>query len=346
MVILPSIEVYMGCTDAEESVDSLMLICCGILGMLKTVWFRIYARNLTNNYNSARNDYLIVEDAKQRAIMRKHAFTGRTLCCFMLCFSYFSCIIYALIPLFGDDKNKQINVTHENVLLQYTVPSRCALEYLNVPTSMYRTLCLIEAVSLILTSTTNHGNDSMFINITLHVCGQVEILKAKFIEFDVTSPRVYERLITLIKRHCYLIRMARKLADTISFVLLIQLFIISIQLCITGFQFILALKVNDPVMAGKSVMVQSTFLSQLTLYSFIGDYLKTQMEEIGLCIYQNAWYNLPAKITRNLIFIIMRTESPVTLHAGTLFVVNLSSYMSILKASISYLSVLRVMVET
>ncbi|XP_011645686.2 uncharacterized protein LOC105432532 [Pogonomyrmex barbatus] len=320
MVILPSIELYMGCTDAEQNVDALMLICCGILGMLKTVWFRIYARNLTHNYDSALNDYLMIENAKQRAIMRKHASTGRILCCSMLCFSYFSCIIYALIPLFGGDISKQINVTNE-IVLEYTVPSRCALEYFNTPTSMHKIFCLIEAISLILTSTTNHGNDSMFLNITLHVCGQMEVLKTKFIDFDVTRPQVYERFNLLIKRHSYLIRMARELADAISFVLVIQLFIISVQLCITGFQFILAIKVNDTVMATKSIMVQGTFLIQLSLYSFIGDYLKSQMEEIGPSIYQNVWYNFPTKLMKDLIFIIMRTECPVTLRAGN-FIVN------------------------
>lgn len=111
---------------------------------------------------------------------------------------------------------------------------------------------------------------------------------------------------------------------------------------LSGFQFILVLKVND---AGKSLMVQFTFLSQLTLYSFIGDYLKSQMEKVGLSIYQNAWYNFPTKLTKKLIFVIMRTQYPVALYAAN-FVVNLSTYMSILKASISYLSVLRVMIET
>ncbi|XP_018341754.1 PREDICTED: odorant receptor 9a-like [Trachymyrmex septentrionalis] len=231
-------------------------------------------------------------------------------------------------------------------MLQYTVPSRCALEYFNVPTSMHTILCLIEAISLILTSTTNHGNDSLFLNITLHICGQVEVLKIKFIDFDVTRPQVYKRFLTLIKRHSYLLRLARELADTISFILLIQLSIISLQLCIVGFQFILALKDNDTAMAVKSIMVQSAFLSQLTLYSFVGDYLKSQMEEVGLCVYQNTWYDFPTKLTRNLFFVIMRSESPVTLRAGHFIVVNLSTYMSILKASITYLSVLRVMVET
>ncbi|XP_011065380.1 PREDICTED: odorant receptor 30a-like [Acromyrmex echinatior] len=344
MVILPSIELYTDCNNAEQNVDSLMLLCCGILGILKTVWFRIHARNLTNNYSSALNDYLMIKNAKHRAIMRKHASTGRILCCFLMCFSYFSCLLYTIIPFLSNANNK-INVTSET-MLQYTVPSRCALEYFNAPTSMHTILCLIEAISLTLTSTTNHGNDSLFFNITLHICGQVEILKAKFIDFDVTRPQVYKRFLTLIKRHSYLIRLARELADTISFILLIQLSIISLQLCIMGFQFILALKDNDTAMAIKSIMVQSAFLSQLTLYSFIGDYLKSQMEEVGLCVYQNIWYDFPTKLTRNLIFVIMRSESPVTLRAGHFIVVNLSTYMSILKASITYLSVLRVMVET
>lgn len=156
MVVLLSMEMYMGCTDAEQNVDSLMLICCGILGVMKSICFRIYAGKLTNNYSSALNDYLMIKNARQRAIMRKHASTARVLCCCMLGFSYISCIIYALIPFLDDNmSNDQKNVT--NQVLEYPVPSRCALEYFNTPASMYKFLCLFETISLLLTSTTNHG---------------------------------------------------------------------------------------------------------------------------------------------------------------------------------------------
>jgi len=92
-------------------------------------------------------------------------------------------------------------------------------------------------------------------------------------------------------------------------------------------------------------MVLSTFLTQLLLYSFIGDYLKSQMEEVGYTIYQSVWYDFPVKLMRNVIFVLMRTQSPIVLRAGNFVVVNLSTYMSILKTSASYLSVLRVMIE-
>ncbi|XP_018363120.1 PREDICTED: odorant receptor 13a-like [Trachymyrmex cornetzi] len=350
IVILPSMEFHMGCTNTEQNIDSLMLACCGLLGVFKIICFRIYAKNLTDNYSSARNDYLTIKNAEYRAIMRKHAFMGRILSCFMVCFAYISVVIYSLIPLLGedlvDDQDIQINRTNEDIVLDYPMPSRCALEYLHVPRSMYEFICIFEFIVLILTSTCNHGNDSLFLNITLHLCGQVKILKADFVNFVVSSPQFYDRFNDLIKRHNYLMELAKELTETISVVLLTQLFISSILLCIMGFQFILALKAHNVVVIGKSALVLCTSLTQLSIYSFVGDHLKSQMEEIGLFIYQSSWYDFPTKLARNLIFIIMRTRSPAKLLAGNFVVVNLSTYMSILKTSISYLSLLRVMIET
>lgn len=151
-------EIHMGCTDAEQNIDSIMLIFCGVLGVLKTICFRIYAENLTNNYGSARDDYLTIKNTEHRAIMRKHAFIGRILSCFMVCFSYFSVTIYSLIPLLGDDKDNQMNITDEDIMLEYPMPSRCALEYFSVPESLHRIICFFEFIVLVLTCTCNHGN--------------------------------------------------------------------------------------------------------------------------------------------------------------------------------------------
>jgi len=111
----------------------------------------------------------------------------------------------------------------------------------------------------------------------------------------------------------------------------------------SGFLFIFALKVKNVTMVGKSVVALSLFLLQLSLYSFIGNYLKSEMEEIGISIYQSTWYSFPRTLTKNVIFILMQIKSPVTLQAGNFIIVNLSTYVSILKTSFSYLSVLRIM---
>ncbi|XP_072760027.1 uncharacterized protein [Anoplolepis gracilipes] len=345
LAILPFMEIYMGCTDVEQNIHCLMIICCGILGVLKTTWFRIYPNSLINNYDSALNDYMTIDNIKERDIMRKHAFIGRSICCSMLGSTYFGCLLYGAIPFLNYNQGNRINITDEDTILEYTIPSRCALEYFNFPTSMYIIICLVEIVVIILGNTSNFGNDALFFNITLHVCGQVNILKIRFLTFDVTTPRIYDRFNALIQRHRYLIKLARDIADLISFVLLIKLFIISILLCIMGFQLILALKIHNIIMVGKSLVALSSFLLQLTLYSFVGNYLKSEMEEIGLSIYQSAWYKFPRKLTRNVLFILMQTKSPVALQAGNFIIINLSTYLSILKTSFSYLSVLRIMLE-
>ncbi|XP_014485155.1 PREDICTED: odorant receptor 13a-like [Dinoponera quadriceps] len=346
VVILSSMEIYLDCTNAGENVDALMLIFCGSLAVMKMIWFRIYASNLTKTYKFAENDYLMIQNEKQRAIMLRHAFIARTLMCTMVSIAYFDSFIYSLMPVLHTLSKEQINVTQQDITLEYTIPSRCALEYLNAPRNMYITFCIIELFTVLLVCTSNYGNDSLFLHIALHICGQVKILKSKLIDFDLTGPQIRDRFNALIQKHCHLMEMTKILANATSFILLMQLFFSSLLLCILGFQFILALKRNDVIIMVRSFMVLNAFLTQITTYCVVGDYLKSQMEEVGIFIYQNAWYDLPAKLKQNFIFIIMRSQSPVQLQAGNFIVVNLQTYMSILKTSMSYLSVLRVMIET
>lgn len=115
---------------------------------------------------------------------------------------------------------------------------------------------------------------------------------------------------------------------------------------VSGFQFILALKTHDALMITKTITVLSTLLLQLFFYSFVGDYLKCQMEEVAHSIYSCNWYCLPMKLMRNVSFVIVRSQQPIQFLAGKFFIVNVETFMAILKSSLSYLSVLRVMVNT
>jgi len=158
VVILPSMEIYMGCIDVKQNIDCLMLICCGFLGVLKMTWFRIYPNSLIISYNSALRDYQTINNTKERDIMRKHAFIGRIISSFLLSMAYFCCLTYGIISILDYNINNRINVTNEDTTLEYVIPSRCALEYFNFPTSMYKICCLVETAVIILVSTANIGN--------------------------------------------------------------------------------------------------------------------------------------------------------------------------------------------
>lgn len=146
----------MGCTDAETKIDCFLLIGSGILGMMKTATFRIYTRNLANNYSSAIKDYLTNESTKERAIMRKHAFMARNFCCLCFIFACTSSVMYGLIAILDENK-LHVNITNEDILLEYPVPSKCIMNYFNTPMSMHKIFCVIDTVILILACAANSG---------------------------------------------------------------------------------------------------------------------------------------------------------------------------------------------
>ncbi|XP_018059940.1 PREDICTED: odorant receptor 47a-like [Atta colombica] len=344
MMIMLFLEIIFGSSDVYIKFDALMLMFCNVLCVLKLLSFRLYADNLIRNYSSAVNDYSTIDTEEKRTIMRQHAFMGRMICYSIVFFAYLASSIFTLAPMMTGDEDIHINVSIKNEAAKLPVPITF-LGNLQIPTDLYFIISMVQYFILLLTGTSNCGNDSLFLAITLHVCGQLELLKIEFSNYGVKSKNINECSI-LILRHRYLIELAELLSDVISIVLLVQVLFSCLIISLIGFQFILALKSHDAVMITKTITVLSTLLLQLFFYSFVGDYMKCQMEQVAHSIYISTWYYLPTKLMRNVLLIIMRSQQPVQLIAGRFFVVNIKTYMTILKSSLSYLSILRVIMET
>ncbi|XP_039314404.1 uncharacterized protein LOC105193232 isoform X4 [Solenopsis invicta] len=244
MIFVLFLEINFGTSNAYVKLDALMIMFCNILCVLKLISFRIYADNLTRNFSSAVKDYLAIDNEGKRTIMRRHAFMGRMICYSIVLFAYIASLIFTLAPIIAGDGDLQL------------------------PTSVFFTISMMQLFILMLTATGN-----------------------------------------------------------------------------CGFQLILALKAHDAVMIIKTITVLSTLLLQLFYYSFASDYLKCQMEDIADSIYSSNWYCLPTTLMWNVLFVIMRSQQPVQLLAGKFLIVNIKTFMNILKSSLSYLSVLRVMVD-
>jgi len=80
----------------------------------------------------------------------------------------------------------------------------------------------------------HEGNDSLFLAIALHVCGQMEILKLDYFNYGVKSKNLDEDFSVLASRHCYLMEHAELLVDVISFVLLVQMLFSCLLICLIG----------------------------------------------------------------------------------------------------------------
>ncbi|XP_076677950.1 odorant receptor 13a-like isoform X2 [Andrena cerasifolii] len=342
-------ETYLDGTDAEKNLDCVVLVFCTMLATWKVTQFRIRRDGLVSNFQSAVKDYNELDSPEKRAIMRRHAYMSRVTGATVFLSAYFAATIMAIVPMFAQDDEKTTlgaNATKENTNMNYPVPSEYTLQVLHVPDKLFLLIFLLEYLMMLVICTGNLGSDTVFFGITFHLCGQAEILKLEFAKVVNDNKNVEWRLNALTARHLHLLKLSKQLIDTISSILILQLMCSCFFICTTGFQLILALNSNNFVMVLKTILVVSTLLTQLFAYSYVGNYLKNQMEGIGYSAYCCRWYDLPEHLSKNVTFILMRSQDPVHLKAGDFFVVNLESYMSILKTSMSYLSVMRVMITT
>lgn len=109
--------------------------------------------------------------------------------------------------------------------------------------------------------------------------------------------------------------------------------------------FLVCLNTKDNAGALKSVVLMATLLMQLYLYAYAGDSIESHTEAIAQAAYQSPWYHSEGHIARELVLIISRGNSPYHITAGKFIDMNMFTFKEILKASASYLSVLKVMMD-
>ncbi|XP_054014561.1 odorant receptor 45b-like [Hylaeus anthracinus] len=346
MIIIVLTEIYLDHGDAEKNLDAVVLNTCGILALWKVALFRIRSNGLFTNFSSAVDDYNELREEEKRGIVKRHAYMGRVACASVIGFSYFGSTLFVTVTMFAEDEEVAVvNVTEEDIM-DYPIPSKCVINALRLPESLNPVIFIVEYAMMLITSTGNLGSDGLFFGITFHLCGQVEALKLDFTKFVNETENIAERFNALTTRHRHLLKLYKMLNDTVSSILVLQLFTSCVLICTTGFQFIMSLTVHNVIMVIKTLVVVSTLLTQLFAYSYVGEYVTNQMEGIGYSVYCSDWYNIPSHLSGDIVFVVMRAQDPIYLRAGKFFVVNMETYMSIVKTSMSYLSVLRVMVTT
>lgn len=110
-------------------------------------------------------------------------------------------------------------------------------------------------------------------------------------------------------------------------------------------QLIISLKLNDNIAAIKHVVLILTMLVQLYLYCYAGDQLESVTARLSYSAYSTTWYEFDVKLMRNLPIVMLRGRIPHQITAGKFLPMNIFSFKEILKATGSYISVLRVMID-
>lgn len=101
----------------------------------------------------------------------------------------------------------------------------------------YAIIIIFQTIQLLMICTMQSVADSFYINVTLHLTGQLKVLKTKFKIFASTPDTQInhrKQFINLINRHCELMEFNQNLEDTFNLIILFQLVIVTFMIALLG----------------------------------------------------------------------------------------------------------------
>lgn len=127
-------------------------------------------------------------------------------------------------------------IDNANVTLwNFVLPATCLLS--GISYSTYKTIFAIQLLQAFIIYIAECATDSFFFALTMHLCGQLKLLRIHFIELGKKMNRKHQyqkALGSWIKRHYKLIELAKNIEDSFNINLLIRLLVITISIAISG----------------------------------------------------------------------------------------------------------------
>ncbi|XP_011065383.1 PREDICTED: uncharacterized protein LOC105152670 [Acromyrmex echinatior] len=296
------VEPFKSCDAVRDGLDILRLIESCMHAWSNIVFLRIYMKKIAINLNSAIDDWSSSSMKKEsRMVMMEYARAGRLIALTHLIVGTTACSLW-FISVFLSNKQEAAIIDNDTVATwNFVIPSTCL--YKEISYSTYKILFIMQVIQGALILISECACDSFFFGITMHLCGQLELLGIQFtkinkIHYD--EKRHRNVLEPLVKRHCQLIALTRNIEDAFNINILLRLLIISVVIATSGVELLLSIKQQDYKEMIKMFMCIQFYMIQTFLYTYAGDTLKNRSESIVYTIYSIAWDEMsPVMVTIN-----------------------------------------------
>ncbi|XP_076756553.1 odorant receptor 4-like [Xylocopa sonorina] len=177
--------------------------------------------------------------------------------------------------------------------------------------------------------------------IVLHIGCQIDIMCQTLIKVPYENKK---QLIFFISRHQEIITFADRIEKLFTYMALTQLLSNTLLICCLGYIIVIAIQTdNGFALLIKCALFYVVICLELFIYCFAGEYLNIKSQLICDTAYKFLWYNIHQNETRLLILVILRSQRGFTLTFGKFANLSMESFMAIMKASASYISVLLAM---
>ncbi|KAL6254512.1 hypothetical protein P5V15_014565 [Pogonomyrmex californicus] len=189
--------------------------------------------------------------------------------------------------------------------------------------------------------------NGLIFTLVLHASGQIDIICQEFKNIS-KNVLVHKSSVPLfgilIERHERVILFSDNIEKLFSFIALIQVVWNTLVICCVGFFIIISIhNETGTIMVAKTVLVYIAVTIEIFAMCFIGEYLSFKSESITSSTYDALWYDMPTTQARIILFILMRSQRQITITAGKITDMSFETFTNIMKATVSYISVLNAM---
>ncbi|XP_014480016.1 PREDICTED: odorant receptor 4-like [Dinoponera quadriceps] len=182
--------------------------------------------------------------------------------------------------------------------------------------------------------------NTLLINLVLHIDGQIDILQDWLkTAFSRNGSKPSKEITTqlLITKHQQIIIFSENIENIYTYVAFLILLSDTLIICFLGFVIAISLdKPNAAVIVVKSFMFYVMMNLDVFIYCYAGEYLSAKSKMIGDAAYDSLWYNVAAKNSRVVLFVVLRSQKRLTITCGKIMDLTLKCFTSIVKASASY----------
>ncbi|XP_076756554.1 odorant receptor 4-like [Xylocopa sonorina] len=251
-----------------------------------------------------------------------------------------SFVVYTYIPagafhMFSALVLQDSNAATRELMLKMNLPFDTS------ESPIYELVVSVQIIYQTMTAYTFGVFGALLLMIVLHIGCQIDVMCHTLMEVPYKSK---EQLKFFINRHKEIIIFSNKIEKLFTYMALSQLLSNTLLICTLGYILVIAIQMeNGFALLIKCIVFYIGVCLELFVYCYAGEYLSSKSQLINDTAYKFLWYNLQPNEIQLLVLVILRSQKGFTLTFGKFANLSLESFMSIMKVSASYMSVLLAM---
>ncbi|XP_025986698.2 LOW QUALITY PROTEIN: odorant receptor 4 [Solenopsis invicta] len=286
-----------------------------------------------------KNDWWQAKFSSDRELMLKYATTGCRLSMISATSMYIAGFIFHLVLPFCIEHKVDNQTIRPLVYPTYSKFFKAQASPIYEIVYLAHCVCGYTMYSI---TTGSCGLAAVFVT---HACGQIQVIVSRLEALlNGENPNIHQRIAVIVKDHVRIMRFAGVVEEILQEVCLVEFSSSVCTICLLEYYCIVDWQDDNRLSLANYFLLFVSFCFNIYMLCYIGELLIEKSSQIGSMCYMINWYQLSPRSVRSLILIIAMSSHPIKLSAGRMVDLSLTTFGTVLKTSVAYLSFLRTLV--